>query len=212
MDGTHWDGLRSLLPAYRQITNVAVNDGATTAFWEDNWTGGAPLCTTFPVLYSHVAKHGASVQAVAQHGLASSLVPRLSPQARIELLSAQNMLSTWAPTAGTDVRSSPLEAAGHRLCKANLKMKNVLDSDVCELCKCSVETSSHLIFGCSITQSFWRHMGWDPLRIPPAADLWQIEAQADTPSRSLPTMILLCCWNLWLHRHDVVFRRRDPSL
>jgi len=115
MDGAHWDGLRSLLPAYRQITTVAVNDSATTAFWEDNWTGDTPLCTTFPVLYSHVAKHGASVQAVAQHGLASSLVPRLSPQARIELLSAQNMLSTWAPTADTDVRSSPLEAAGHRL-------------------------------------------------------------------------------------------------
>ena len=97
-------------------------------------------------------------------------------------------------------------------CKANLKMKNVLDSDVCELCKCSAETVSHLISGCSIAQSFWRHIGWDPLRIPPAADLWQIEAQADAPSRSLPTMILLCCWNLWLHRHDVVFRRRDPSL
>jgi len=97
-------------------------------------------------------------------------------------------------------------------CKANLKKKNILDSDVCELCKCSAETASHLIFGCSIAQSFWRHIGWDPLRIPPAADLWQIEAQADAPSRSPPTMILLCCWNLWLHRHDVVFRRRDPSL
>ena len=56
LDGAHWDGLRSLLPAYRQITCVPVNNGASTALWEDNWIGGAPLCSAFPVLYSHVAK------------------------------------------------------------------------------------------------------------------------------------------------------------
>jgi hypothetical protein len=25
-------------------------------------------------------------------------------------------------------------------------------------------------------------------------------------------MILLCCWQIWNHRHDVVFRQLQPSL
>ena len=100
----------------------------------------------------------------------------------------------------------------HIQCKSNLKKKNILDTDVCELCNQSAETTSHLISGCSFAQRFWRHLGWEPLIIPPAADLWKIQAQAGAPTRSLPTMVLLCCWNLWIHCHDVVFRRRAPSL
>jgi len=25
-------------------------------------------------------------------------------------------------------------------------------------------------------------------------------------------MVLLCCWHLWNHHHDVVFRAKPPSL
>jgi hypothetical protein len=88
----------------------------------------------------------------------------------------------------------------HIQCKSNLKKKNILDTDVCELCNQSAETTSHLISGCSFAQRFWRHLGWEPLIIPPAADLWKIQAQAGAPTRSLPTMVLLCCWNLWIQR------------
>ena len=35
VQGAHWDAIRSLLPAYHQITRVAVHDGVATAFWED---------------------------------------------------------------------------------------------------------------------------------------------------------------------------------
>ena len=61
VQGAHWDAIRFLLPAYRQITRVAVHDGVATAFWEDCWSGDAPLCSSFPVLYSHVLNHGATL-------------------------------------------------------------------------------------------------------------------------------------------------------
>ena len=61
VQGTNWDAIRSLLPAYRQITRVAVHDGVATVFWEDCWSGDAPLCSSFPVLYSHVLNHGATL-------------------------------------------------------------------------------------------------------------------------------------------------------
>ena len=69
VQGAHWDAIRSLLPAYRQITHVAVNNGAATVLWEDKWSGSAPLCSTFPALYNHVMNHGASIHDVAAAGL-----------------------------------------------------------------------------------------------------------------------------------------------
>ena len=175
-------------------------------------------------------ENGASVQAVARDGLASYLVPRLSSQARSELIAVQNILNAWTPNPGIDERSSPLESSDHRLmtsklyrlvtsvidacahfnfiwqnhalpkvkffawlllqehiqCKSNLKKKNILDTDVCELCNQSAETTSHLISGCSFAQRFWRHLGWEPLIIPPAADLWKIQAQAGAPTDPCP--------------------------
>ncbi|KAG2617006.1 hypothetical protein PVAP13_3NG177961 [Panicum virgatum] len=113
--GAHWDAIRSLLPAYRQIAHVVVHNGGTTAFWEDKWTGNAPLCSTFLVLYSHVLHHGANVSAVAAAGLDHFLAPRLSIQARSELDSIQHMLDSWEPDPGVDVRRCALEGAGHRL-------------------------------------------------------------------------------------------------
>ena len=32
------------------------------------------------------------------------------------------------------------------------------------------------------------------------------------PPKHFNTMLLLCCWNIWNHRHDVVFRHQQPSL
>ena len=34
-EGTHWEALRDLLPAYRSITKVAIGDGRSTSFWWD---------------------------------------------------------------------------------------------------------------------------------------------------------------------------------
>ena len=89
VEGAHWDGLCTLLPAYHQLTSVSVKCGTTTAFWEDRWLGAEPLCSRFPVLYSHVAKHNASVRNTVNHGILQYLVPRLNCQARSELAAVQ---------------------------------------------------------------------------------------------------------------------------
>ena len=54
-------------------------------------------------------------------------------------------------------------------CSVNLKRKNILDSDTCEVCKRLPESADHLISGCTFSQSFWRHIGWDPAAIPPVS-------------------------------------------
>jgi hypothetical protein len=78
----------------------------------------------------------------------------------------------------------------------NLKKKHVLETDTCEICDRLAESGDHLISRCSCVQGFWRHIGWDPMDIHPVTQLWKIQAQAGAPKKSLPTMILLCCWLL----------------
>jgi len=145
--GAHWDALRSLLPAYRQITHVGVRDGGATAFWEDRWNGEAPLCSTYPVLYSHVARHGASIQEVAHNGLTSYLVPCLSVQARSELASVQERLCSWVPQQGEDDRGSSLEGDGHRLITGKIYKLATSSTVWCEfysfVWQCHAEASPH---------------------------------------------------------------------
>ncbi|WVZ60117.1 hypothetical protein U9M48_010178 [Paspalum notatum var. saurae] len=48
--------------------------------------------------------------------------------------------------------------------------------------------------------------------VPEADNLWSVQPPTGFPKAGLATMILLCCWRLWLRRHEVVFRAREPNL
>ena len=58
--GTHWASLRRLLPDYRLLTTVEVDDGRATAFWHDCWLATGPLVDALPALYSHAPQFVAS--------------------------------------------------------------------------------------------------------------------------------------------------------
>jgi hypothetical protein len=97
-------------------------------------------------------------------------------------------------------------------CRSNLFMKHILEDDICELCGNAVETADHLIFHCPVSSQFWSHIGWAEQDVPQVADLWQMTRPAHIPAKHFSMMILLCCWQIWNHRHDVVFRHQQPSL
>ncbi|CAN6250750.1 unnamed protein product [Urochloa humidicola] len=114
-EGAHWDAIRSLLPAYRSMTTVLLGDGKTTAFWEDRWNNGNSLAETYPALYSHVARHGASVREVKDNGLHHYLVSRLTPVAVAQLTSVHLLLDATVLTEQDDGRHSALATSAHRL-------------------------------------------------------------------------------------------------
>ena len=97
-------------------------------------------------------------------------------------------------------------------CRANLAKKNILDSDTRELCGQSAENCDHLVFHCPVANSFWTHLGLDSTSLPQVHRLWKMRRPDHIPQVLFSTMILLCCWQLWNHRHDVVFRQQQPSL
>ena len=85
-------------------------------------------------------------------------------------------------------------------CKTALCRKNILQDAICDICGDAEENGDHIISGCSFAKCFWRRIGWQPNSIAPVIELWK-----SSPPSTVSPMILLCCWELWKHRHDVVF-------
>lgn len=94
-------------------------------------------------------------------------------------------------------------------CKTNLEKKGLLPDALCELCKLHDEDADHIITGCPFARSFWRRIGWQPKDV---CRLWETRAPSRTPREATSTFLLLCCWELWKYRHDVVFRGMAPSV
>ena len=57
--------------------------------------------------------------------------------------------------------------------------------------------------GAPVLDPYWVE---NPDALRRTTELWTIQPQRGAPAHALSTMTLLCCWQLWKHRHDVVFR------
>ncbi|KAK3166309.1 hypothetical protein QOZ80_1AG0044170 [Eleusine coracana subsp. coracana] len=93
--------------------------------------------------------------------------------------------------------------------KENLLKKHSVDSDVCELCCAHTESSAYLIAGCPFSIGFWSPIGV-PISEDDVSRLWGVRAPPGVPALHFNMFLLLCCWRLWKHRHDVVFRSLPP--
>ena len=56
-----WRELVKLMPTYRGVTKVLINDGRSTLFWKDDWNQRV-LEETFPRAFSYTTTEDASVQ------------------------------------------------------------------------------------------------------------------------------------------------------
>ncbi|KAG2559551.1 hypothetical protein PVAP13_8KG018212 [Panicum virgatum] len=76
----------------------------------------------------------------------------------------------------------------------------MVDNCSCDICNNGVETEDHIVSGLELCESF---LGASRLA----------SSHSHIPRRGLTTMLLLCFWQLWKHRHDdVVSRGEQPSL
>ena len=93
-------------------------------------------------------------------------------------------------------------------CRSNLKVKNILDDDICELCGQEAEDCQHLILTCPFAT--WRALDIDASGCS-VQSLWDIPRPATIPLKHYDSFILLLSWNLWKHRNEVIFRSLPPS-
>lgn len=210
LDGDHWNALRQLLPVYQQITTVDVGDGRTTDFWRDNWIGNATLTELAPTLHSHTTVAAPSVNYVICTGLRSGMIYKTSSRGD-QLCPSFHFV--WRNFAPPRVKIFAWTLTKQRIqCKTVLCRKNILQTATCDVCGNDDETADHIISQCPFVKAFWRRIGWDPNGIAPVAELWKMTAPYAVPVVAKNSPILLFCWQLWKHRHDVVFRTLPPNL
>lgn len=95
--------------------------------------------------------------------------------------------------------------------QALLLVKHIVTDSTCEVYQSAVEDAEHIIFGCPVARSFWCALGIDVMTAQVRA-LWNMARPSAIPARHHSVFLHLCCWNLWKHRNEVVFRHESPSL
>lgn len=96
--------------------------------------------------------------------------------------------------------------------RSNLLVKNIFDTATCELRQVAAETPDQLIAGCSFSQQFWHAIHVQVPDTFTASKLWELPRPTVIPSRPYSTFLILCCWHIWKHRNEVVFRSAAPSI
>ncbi|EEE50937.1 hypothetical protein OsJ_31478 [Oryza sativa Japonica Group] len=115
--GPHWSSMQKLIPELQHLTSVQVGDGARTSFWHDCWISKPALANVFMPLYTHALNKDDTVRNVMQRGLVSSLVPRLTVTANLELQRLQAALQSFTLSNEPDKRTYGTKAAPNVTCK-----------------------------------------------------------------------------------------------
>jgi len=89
--------------------------------------------------------------------------------------------------------------------KTYIKSRLILKNS--DFCTANLQTILH----CQFASQFWSRIG---ITVHQASveQLWLLPRPTGVPAQHYHTFLLLCAWQLWKHRHDVIFRSQDPSL
>ena len=82
----------------------------------------------------------------------------------------------------------------------------------CPLCGGVSEDCSHLFFECTFAQASWRAASTSSLDVSAAKSFWSSIAWGPFRRAAEWNTIFANLWAIWLHRNEVVFRGRSPSV
>lgn len=97
-------------------------------------------------------------------------------------------------------------------CKPNLENKTLLDENQCDICHTDSEAVDHIFLECPFVRQFRSSQLVSLTNNPRAATFWELHRPPQLPALHYSTVVLLCCWQIWKHRHDIAFCSMEPSL
>jgi hypothetical protein len=101
---------------------------------------------------------------------------------------------------------------GRIQCKANLYRKKIVDSPACTVCGADQETPDHIILHCPFAAQFWSTLGLQDVHNLQTKNLHCFQKLQNLPADQYSAFIILCCWQLWKRRNEVVFRDVHQNL
>nr|GEV25337.1 RNA-directed DNA polymerase, eukaryota [Tanacetum cinerariifolium] len=145
---------------------LKLGNGVTTAFWEDNWIGGNVLKDLYPRIYAlETCKSVTVSKKLTDSSLDNSWVWSLESSREFSVASVRkvidekrlsnvNTMTRWIKCVPIKVNvlawKIKIDDLSTRL---NIFRQDIdIDSILCPICDCGVESSSHLFFSCSLAR------------------------------------------------------------
>ncbi|WVZ72521.1 hypothetical protein U9M48_020963 [Paspalum notatum var. saurae] len=97
-------------------------------------------------------------------------------------------------------------------CRDNLMKKHIVQSAACEECGDACETTSHILFECRVAQAFWNRIGFHVPVGFDVGDIAELHRPSHVPAKHYTMFVLLCGWQLWKRRNNLIFRGEAQSL
>lgn len=95
--------------------------------------------------------------------------------------------------------------------REHLQRKHVLPDATCEACNRAEETAAHIMLECDFAASFPGAIRVVLLPHMTTKQLHLLHPPEHIPANHFHTFLLLCCWQLWKHRNNLIFRQQlDP--
>jgi hypothetical protein len=126
--------MRRVLPDYRLLTTVDVEDGCCTTFWHDCWLAIGQLTDALPTLYTCAVCSKSSVEC-DELGAVASLCPMPVCNGHEEFTKLSKLLTKIILTDELDVRWCPWEDKAHSLSSSTVYKAVVSNGTGCEYYK-----------------------------------------------------------------------------
>nr|GFA04068.1 RNA-directed DNA polymerase, eukaryota [Tanacetum cinerariifolium] len=213
---------------------IKLGNGESTAFWDDNWIGGNVLKYSFPCIYALETDKGVTVNSkMSDTRLENSLRHNIRGEgsgefsvASIRKIIDDNRLSTM-DTMTLWIKYVPIklsvlawkikiEALSTRF---NISRKGIdIDSIICPICECGVESVRHVFFSCSLVRQIVRKVcsWWDVMYIDVNSYvewfIWMNSLRLKSKSKLMIECVFYVVWcHVWPFRNKLLFEDKKPS-
>ncbi|GJX17455.1 RNA-directed DNA polymerase, eukaryota [Tanacetum coccineum] len=206
---------------------IKLGNGESTAFWDDNWIGGKVLKYSFPCIYALETVKEVSVNSKMSD---SRWVWSLEGSGEFSVASIQkiiddNRLSTmdtktlWNKCVPIKVNilawKIKIEALPTRF---NISRKGIdIDSILCPICECGVESARHVFFSCSFVRQIVRKVcsWWDIMHIDVNSYVewvnWMNSLRLKSKSKlMIEGVFYVVWWHVWTFRNKLLFEDKKP--
>ncbi|XP_078443744.1 uncharacterized protein LOC144713124 [Wolffia australiana] len=187
-------GLRGVFAKAQPLFRPKLGDGTSLRFWLDDWTGLGPLRDLFPRL---------SGLSPAPRTPGSPADRSLIPRSRI----------LWRRRIPLKVKIFGWLLLRRRLVTRQFRQRWYPGNTAeCVLCSGAVEDCGHLFFRCPTAQAVWQAAGVGSVDPATEEDFWNSISGGLFRQEPEWQRIFAHLWAIWLHRNEVIFKGRPPSV
>nr|GEZ15217.1 RNA-directed DNA polymerase, eukaryota [Tanacetum cinerariifolium] len=212
---------------------IKLGNGESTTFWDDNWIGGKVLKYSFPRIYALETEKEVTINSkMSDTRLENSLrrsirggVEQVQFNELSDMLQSVSLMpysdrTLWIKYVPIKVNvlawKIKIEALPTRF---NISRRGIdIDSILCPICECVVESARHMFFSCSLVRQIVRKVcsWWDVMYIDVNSYVewfnWMNSLRLKSKSKlMIEDVFYVVWWHVWTFHNKLLFEDKKPS-